>query len=300
MTLCKLINSLAIGRLISNNIHETSLKKIVKPTAQGPLKSTAQGPLKASHGLSPLKKFSANVIEFYDKDDPYYEFTNFYWCLVVIDGKTWSTTEHYFQAQKFIGTPYVEHIRKLKSAREAFQFSRKPKVLRWIRPDWNEVKDDIMKLALLHKFSQHERLKMKLLGTGIKVLVEHTANDSYWGDGGDGSGRNKLGKLLMEVRDIMKSMHGPVSSQPYKKSTKRTHSVENSNLGTSPLLRSPQISQRRRNSLSSSDELFPVVYRHPQSTKGHLLGNKDIQRTNSKHSLKRTNSLSNINPRWKC
>ena len=244
-------------------------------------KPTVRGPLKPSHGLSPLKKSSANVIEFYDKDDPYYEFTNFYWCLVVIDGKTWNTTEHYFQAQKFIGTPYVEHIRKLKSAREAFQFSRKPKVLRWIRPDWNEVKDDIMKLALMHKFSQHERLKMKLLGTGTKVLVEHTANDSYWGDGGNGSGRNKLGKLLMEVRDIMKSMHGPVSSQPYKKSSlpmKRTYSVDNLNLGTSALSCSRQISPQRSNEVQ--------------------LGNKDIQRTNP---LKRTSSLSHINvsqSRW--
>jgi predicted NAD-dependent protein-ADP-ribosyltransferase YbiA (DUF1768 family) len=32
------------------------------------------------------------------------------------------------------------------------------------------------------------------------VLVEHTARDSYWGDGGDGSGRNRLGHLLMQLR----------------------------------------------------------------------------------------------------
>ena len=40
--------------------------------------------------------------------------------------------------------------------------------------------------------------------TGTRELVEHTANDSYWGDGGDGTGQNKLGKLLMQVRDEVK------------------------------------------------------------------------------------------------
>jgi hypothetical protein len=48
-------------------------------------------------------------------------------------------------------------------------------------------------------------LKALLLGTGEAVLVEHTANDSYWGDGGDGSGKNRLGALLMQVRAELRS-----------------------------------------------------------------------------------------------
>ncbi len=54
--------------------------------------------------------------------------------------------------------------------------------------------------ALRAKFTQHEELRELLLGTGDAGLVEHTANDSYWGDGGDGSGKNRLGVLLMQVR----------------------------------------------------------------------------------------------------
>jgi N-glycosidase YbiA len=46
--------------------------------------------------------------------------------------------------------------------------------------------------ALRAKFTLHEELNAILLGTGDAVLVEHTANDSYWGDGGDGSGKNRL------------------------------------------------------------------------------------------------------------
>ena len=64
-----------------------------------------------------------------------------------------------------------------------------------------------MKLALLHKFEQHKDLREKLVGTGNKRLVEHTSNDSYWGDGGDDSGLNKLGKLLMDVRQTMRIKH---------------------------------------------------------------------------------------------
>ena len=69
------------------------------------------------------------------------------------------------------------------------------------------MKDEIMKLALLNKFKQHSDLEKKLIDTGIKTLVEHTSNDSYWGDGGDGKGKNRLGELLMEVRNLMKSKH---------------------------------------------------------------------------------------------
>ena len=164
-----------------------------------------RGPLKGVHFTTP--SCPANEIWFYDRQSPYYEFTNFYARPVRINKKEWPTTEHYFQSQKFIGTPFEEHIRKLSTPREAFQFSKEPQVQRWRRSDWNQVKDDIMKLALLEKFEQHSDLRRKLVATGDKRLVEHTSNDSYWGDGGDGKGSNMLGKLLMDVREKMKSRH---------------------------------------------------------------------------------------------
>jgi ribA/ribD-fused uncharacterized protein len=69
-----------------------------------------------------------------------------------------------------------------------------------LRPDWEAVKDDIMREVLHAKFSQHADIRQVLLDTGDALIVEHTTNDSYWADGGDGSGKNMLGKLLMEVR----------------------------------------------------------------------------------------------------
>jgi ribA/ribD-fused uncharacterized protein len=58
--------------------------------------------------------------------------------------------------------------------------------------------------ACLAKFSQHPDLKQLLLDTGDAIIIEHTKNDNYWGDGGDGTGRNQLGKTLMRVRDTLR------------------------------------------------------------------------------------------------
>ena len=55
--------------------------------------------------------------------------------------------------------------------------------------------------AILAKFTQHESLRPLLLSTSSAKIIEHTENDSYWGDGGNGKGKNMLGKILIRVRD---------------------------------------------------------------------------------------------------
>ena len=70
-----------------------------------------------------------------------------------------------------------------------------------LRPDWEQAKDEIMHRAVLAKFTQHAKLRELLLATGDAEIVEHSRNDSYWADGGDGKGRNQLGKILMQVRE---------------------------------------------------------------------------------------------------
>ena len=74
-----------------------------------------------------------------------------------------------------------------------------------MRPDWEEVKDEVMLQALRMKFSQNPEIAEELLATGDAILIEHTQNDAYWADGGDGSGKNKLGLLLMQVREELKN-----------------------------------------------------------------------------------------------
>ena len=55
-----------------------------------------------------------------------------------------------------------------------------------------------------HKFAPGFALKELLLSTGDAVLVERTWRDAFWGDGGNGKGKNMLGRVLMEVRSELK------------------------------------------------------------------------------------------------
>lgn len=145
----------------------------------------------------------SDVIRFYAVKDPYGCFSNFAPYPIELDGKIWPTSEHYFQAQKFAGTPHAEEIRRERSPMIAARLGRKRS---WpLRPDWELVKDDLMRRAVRAKISQHPELREILLGTGDALLVEHTRNDAYWGDGGDGTGRNMLGRILMEVRDALRA-----------------------------------------------------------------------------------------------
>jgi ribA/ribD-fused uncharacterized protein len=140
-----------------------------------------------------------NVIHFYDRGQPYFEFTNFAEYPIELDGQKWPTSEHYYQAQKFEHFPHLKEIvRNLKTAKEAYKFPRNNPD--HVRKDWQIVKNDVMRKALRAKFTQHNNLRVLLLDTGSAILVEHTSNDSYWADGGNGSGKNMLGIMLMEVR----------------------------------------------------------------------------------------------------
>ena len=143
-----------------------------------------------------------SVIKFYKVEGKYGCFSNFAPYPVRLKGRTWPTSEHYFQAQKFAGTEHEEEIRLIKSAMTAAHAGRdrrKP-----LRHDWERVKDEIMLEAVRAKFTQHPELREILLATGQAEIIEHTTNDRYWGDGGDGSGRNMLGKTLMTIRDELR------------------------------------------------------------------------------------------------
>ncbi len=141
-------------------------------------------------------------IEFYKVSEPYGEFSNFAPFPIEIDGNRWATNEHYFQGQKFADPQRAEAIRQTPSPMIAARMGRSRQ--HPLRADWEQVKEQIMHQALVAKFTQHPELRRLLLQTGDAEIVEHTSNDSYWGDGGDGSGKNMLGRILMRVRDELR------------------------------------------------------------------------------------------------
>jgi ribA/ribD-fused uncharacterized protein len=141
-------------------------------------------------------------IYFYSATDEYGCFSNFSRHGIELDGKHWPTVEHYFQAQKFAGTPQEGRIRHAATPKVAKRLGHDR--TQTLRRDWESVKDDVMRRGVLRKFETHADIRAILLGTGDEELIENAPNDYYWGCGSDGSGRNMLGRILMEVRAALR------------------------------------------------------------------------------------------------
>lgn len=142
-------------------------------------------------------------IKFYKVHDDYGFMSNFAPYPFSDGNKIWPTSEHYFQAQKFLIPEIQEKIRQIASPMDAALEGRNRQ--NPLRLDWEEIKDKVMLQALRMKFSQHPEIAKELLATGDAIIIEHTRNDAYWADWGDGSGKNKLGLLIMQVREEFKN-----------------------------------------------------------------------------------------------
>ncbi len=139
------------------------------------------------------------MIRFYKVSEKYGEFSNFSPYEVVVLGMVWKTSEHYFQARKFQDSSLVIKVMDASTPMEAANIGRDRSYP--IREDWDTIKLEVMKEVTLAKFTQHENLKELLLSTGSEKIVEASPYDYFWGEGADGSGKNYLGRILMEVRE---------------------------------------------------------------------------------------------------
>lgn len=145
-----------------------------------------------------------STIKFYGQFSEYGFLSNFYPCAFKYLGKEWESSEHAYQAQKFLDEDIQEIIRKAFTAGDAKRYgSNRTNPL---RPNWEAIKDGVMLSILRCKFKQNPKLSNLLLSTNDNFLVEHTKKDAYWGDGEDGSGLNMLGHLLMAVRYELKTI----------------------------------------------------------------------------------------------
>ena len=110
------------------------------------------------------------------------------------------TMEHYFQANKADNQNDYLHIAYAPTPGEAKRLGRKIQ----LRSDWEEIKDEVMLTGLRKKFANPE-LRNLLLATGDEELIEGNYwGDTYWGVC-NGVEQNKLGKLLMQVREEIKN-----------------------------------------------------------------------------------------------
>lgn len=130
--------------------------------------------------------------------------SNFYHSPISDGEITYPTVEHYFQAMK---TPSVEEAVGIAAAPTPGRAKRLGRHCT-LRPDWENIKIDVMRDALRLKFAIPE-LREKLLATGDEELCEGTTwHDRFWGictcDRCGGRGENHLGQLLMEIRKEIK------------------------------------------------------------------------------------------------
>lgn len=147
---------------------------------------------------------SPEPILFWKPTDPFGEFSNFFPCTVRVFDFEYPTSEHAFQALKFGTTDPIWGwaVRKAPTPRQAAQMGRL--VGHPIHPQWDVVRESVMRWVCLAKFTQHPRFRGLLLLTGDRRLVEHSPKDAFWGDG-HGSGKNRLGQILMEIREVLRS-----------------------------------------------------------------------------------------------
>ncbi len=135
--------------------------------------------------------------------------SNFYPCIIIVSERLedgtykwfeYPSTEHAFQAAKC----HNDEFKELISTVSAGEAKRLGKICK-LRPDWEEIKDNVMHRVVFKKFLFHKNLREQLLATGEQELIEgNTWNDTYWGVC-NGVGLNKLGHTLMKIREQLRN-----------------------------------------------------------------------------------------------
>jgi ribA/ribD-fused uncharacterized protein len=154
---------------------------------------------------------------FFSKAPENKEFSNFYEVDFEMDGVKFKSAEHAFQyakAKKFGDDVHAEKILKAKSAQSAKAFGKK--VANFKEPEWSTEKEELMRKIIRAKFRSNPEITKKLLDTEDRVIANADPRDRYWGIGTSADtekaknpakwvGENRLGKILMEVREELRA-----------------------------------------------------------------------------------------------
>lgn len=140
-------------------------------------------------------------IPFYETS--YFVFSNFSAHSIIFHGILYPTAEHAYHAAKFDDKKIKDEIKNAGSPLEAFRLGKKYKSFR--KNNWDERKVHVLYEILKEKAIQHLEVKQALLATGDEEIVEDNPYDDFWSTGKDGKGLNHMGKILMRIREELKS-----------------------------------------------------------------------------------------------
>ena len=141
-------------------------------------------------------------------DGDHFFLSNFFPAPLEFEGMMFKTSEHAFQAMK---TEDLDERRWVADQQTAGQAKRAGELLAdvasflrgrkiTLRPDWNEIRVDVMENIVREKFRQNPHLIDELIATGSEDLIEgNNWNDTFWGVC-SGNGANWLGRILMKLR----------------------------------------------------------------------------------------------------
>ena len=153
-------------------------------------------------------KQSEDVFAFFGSSCP---LSNFYPSPFVTAGQRFSCVEEYYCLKKAEFADDDVSVERIKSAATPALYKAIARSVKVDRTRWAYEETRVMMTALQLKFQQNPQIRDYLLETGDKVIAEASPSDKFWGIGlGLGnehvthevhwSGKNELGKLLMEVR----------------------------------------------------------------------------------------------------
>ena len=157
-----------------------------------------------------------NIVPFFNKKHP---FSNFYPAKFTVRGVIFPTSEHFFmyrKAERYSPSGgFKERILATSDPAEAKQIGRR--ISNFDEKDWNTHSIEVMSTGIRNKFHQNPDLLKILLDTGDSILVEASPYDRIWGcgisesdprinDPSKWTGKNQLGKILMQVREEFKGI----------------------------------------------------------------------------------------------
>lgn len=159
-----------------------------------------------------------NIICFYHEYEEYGCFSNWYKAEFEYARRIFSSVEQYMMYHKVLLFREYDLAEKILSTDAPAIIKRlgQSKIEGFDSALWDKVSKQIVKRGIRAKFEQNEGLLEILLNTRDFVLAEASANDKKWGigvavdnedryDTSKWSGKNLLGRILMEVRDELRT-----------------------------------------------------------------------------------------------
>lgn len=128
---------------------------------------------------------------------------------IEVAGVSLRTSEALYQACRFPHIPEVQQLIVNEASPMTAKMRSKP-FRKDTREHWDDIRVPIMKWCLRVKLAQNwNDFSDLLMRTGDKPIIEDSRNDNFWGaikdEWGTFHGKNVLGRLLMELREKLKT-----------------------------------------------------------------------------------------------